>query len=158
MEKAGMLLYRWEAGGLEVLLGHIGGPFFRKNPRSWSIFKGGCEHADSDLLAAAEREFVEEVGRPAPAGPTQSLGVVVINGNRTEVFARCADFDATNIESNTCEVEWPPKSGRLMTVPEIDRAAWFTVVEAQAKIVASQAVFLNRLAALLPQAVIDTPS
>jgi predicted NUDIX family NTP pyrophosphohydrolase len=147
MEKAGMLLYRGDAGNLEVMLGHIGGPFFRNNPRSWSIFKGASEPTDGDRLATAEREFSEEVGRSAPAGPTRSLGVVVINGSRTEIFARAADFDATNIESNTCDIEWPHKSGRIVTVPEIDRAAWFPVAEAYRKIVASQAVFLDRLVA-----------
>ena len=147
---AGLLLHRPGAAGTEVLLGHMGGPFWaRKDAAAWSIPKG--EYGpDEEPLAAARREFAEELGAPPPPGPPVALGEVrQRNGKLVSVWAIAGDFDVTNVVSNTFELEWPPRSGRIQAFPEIDRAAWFDVETARAKIVAAQAVFLDRLLALL---------
>ena len=132
-----------------VLLVHPGGPFWRnKESHSWSIPKG--EFGDGETAeAAAIREFEEETGF-RPAGTLYPLGEVVqAGGKRVTAFAVEGDIDAARIRSVTCEVEWPPKSGRLIRVPEVDRAAWFTMVEARAKIIKGQTIFLDRLDELL---------
>jgi predicted NUDIX family NTP pyrophosphohydrolase len=146
---AGLLLFR-QHGGLEVLLAHMGGPFWaRKDERAWSIPKG--EHApDEDALAAARREFAEELGSAAPDGPYVDLGEERLpGGKRLRVWAVEADLDPSTVVSNTFKLVWPPRSGRIQSFPEIDRAAWFAPEVARVKIVASQAVFLDRLAANL---------
>ncbi|CAM3679305.1 NUDIX domain-containing protein [Tsukamurella ocularis] len=142
---AGLLLYRRTPGGFEVLLGHMGGPFWsRKAAHAWSIPKG--LYTDEQPLAAAEREFAEELGSPAPSGPTVPLGSVRQSGGKTvTAFAREGDFDATSIRSNTFDLEWPRGSGRMQSFPEIDRAGWFTPAEAAEKLVKAQSAFLDRL-------------
>ena len=178
---AGLLLFRRSAGGVELLLGHMGGPLWaRKEAHAWSIPKGlyqpdgaGAE----DPLAAAEREFAEELGAPAPSGETGGtegdgtggqrssgigtggqrssgigtvdLGTVRASGKAIRVFAREGDFDAAGAVSNTFTMEWPPKSGSLREFPEIDRAAWFDLSAAAEKLVKGQLPFLARLAAHL---------
>ncbi len=144
---AGLLLYR-RSDRLEVLLAHMGGPFWRsKDDRAWSIPKG--EYTDEDPLAAAEREFAEELGAPPPPGATTDLGWVRQSGKAVRAFARESDFDADRIVSNTFTIEWPPRSGRTAEFPEVDRAAWFDLDTAQTKLVKGQVAFLPRLTDLL---------
>jgi predicted NUDIX family NTP pyrophosphohydrolase len=144
-ESAGLLLYRRTAGHLEVLLAHMGGPFWSKKELSWTIPKGHREEAENDLLAVAEREFAEEMGSPAPAGATLELGSVRSGTKTIFAFAREADFDASAIVSNTFTMEWPYHSGRMVEFPEVDRAAWFDRPAAAELLVASQVPFLSRL-------------
>jgi predicted NUDIX family NTP pyrophosphohydrolase len=142
---AGLLLYR---PGPELLLGHMGGPFWaRKDDAAWSIPKG--EHGDDeDPSEAARREFAEEMGSPAPDGPLVELGSVKQRGGKVvTVFALAADFDADHIESNHFTIEWPPRSGRISSFPEIDRAAWFDPDTARRKLVKGQVDFVDRLLA-----------
>ena len=139
---AGILLFRRGGDGLEVLLVHPGGPFFaRKDDGSWSIPKGLYEDGE-EPLAAARREFEEELGSPCPAGDALELGEIrQKNGKRVTAWAIEGDLDAASIVSNTFELEWPPRSGNLQTFPEVDRAAWFTLDAARTKILAAQAPF-----------------
>lgn len=142
---AGILLFR-RAPALEVLIAHMGGPFWAaKDERAWSIPKG--EHdPDEDPLAAAKREFAEELGSPAPDVDYLDLGIARQSGGKTvRAFAAEANFDVATIVSNTFELEWPPRSGRLGTFPEVDRAAWSTIELARGKLVAGQVSFLDRL-------------
>ncbi len=139
---AGVLLYR---GDVEVLLGHMGGPFWaRKDEGAWSIFKGEHE-ADEAPQAVAAREFQEETGAALPPGELLELGIVSYGRKRLVAFALRADFDAEHIVSNTFEVEWPPRSGRRQSFPEMDRAAWFDVDDARRKLVKGQVPLLDRL-------------
>ncbi|MFT3900756.1 MAG: NUDIX domain-containing protein [Gordonia sp. (in: high G+C Gram-positive bacteria)] len=147
-QSAGLLVHR---GTAEVFLVHPGGPFWaRKDLGAWSIPKG--EHApDEDPLAAARREFVEETGQPAPDGPVTDLGEVRQRGGKVvRAYAVVGDVDATAVESNTFEIEWPPRSGRRRAFPEVDRGEWFTLEEAAAKINPAQAEFLVRLVQAYP--------
>ncbi|MGI9001540.1 MAG: NUDIX domain-containing protein [Pseudonocardia sp.] len=141
---AGLLLYR---PGQEVLLGHMGGPFWaRKDDGAWSIPKG--EHGpEEDPRAAAAREFAEELGSPPPtAGPLLELGTIRQRGGKlVTIFALNADFDAHDITSGTFDLEWPPRSGTVRSFPEIDRAAWFDIDTARGKLVSGQVEFLDRL-------------
>jgi predicted NUDIX family NTP pyrophosphohydrolase len=145
-QSAGLLLYRRTQHGLEVLLGHLGGPYFQKRDAgAWSIPKG--EHgSDEEPLAAARREFAEEFGSTPPEGEPVELGTVrQRNSKLVTAWALEADFDAGNIASNTFEIEWPPKSGRRQSFPEIDRAGWFDLATARAKMIPGQDVLLDRL-------------
>jgi predicted NUDIX family NTP pyrophosphohydrolase len=147
---AGILLYRMGPAGPEVLLGHMGGPFWaRKDDGGWSIPKG--EYGpEEDPLAVARREFEEELGSPVPATALVPLGELrVTSGKVLAVWAAQGDLDATAARSNTFELEWPPRSGRVQEFPEIDRAAWFRLDEAASKLVAGQVPFLDRLRAEL---------
>jgi predicted NUDIX family NTP pyrophosphohydrolase len=142
---AGLLLYRSCERGVEVFLVHPGGPYFaRKDLGAWSVPKG--EHGeDEQPLAAALREFAEETGR-AVSGTCIELGVVrQAAGKLVTVFALEGDFDPAELVSNTCQIEWPPRSGRRIEIPEVDRGAWFTLGEARARILASQAPVLDVL-------------
>jgi predicted NUDIX family NTP pyrophosphohydrolase len=143
---AGVLLYRWAGPGVEVLIGHMGGPFWaRKDDAAWSIPKG--EHGpDEDPFAVALREFEEETGSPVPASDLVPLGSVRQSGGKVlTVWAAEGDLDADATASNTFELEWPPRSGRLQDFPEIDRAAWVSVDVARAKLVKGQVPLLDRL-------------
>lgn len=144
---AGILVHRTGPDGPQVLLGHMGGPFWaRKDSHAWSIPKG--EHGDDEEpRAAARREFAEELGSPPPEGELVDLGTVRGSGKVVAAFAVAGDLDADAIVSNTFELEWPPRSGRVQEFPEIDRAAWFSLAEAREKIVKTQLPFLDRLAA-----------
>jgi predicted NUDIX family NTP pyrophosphohydrolase len=149
---AGILLHRLTAGGeRQVLLGHMGGPFWaRKDDGAWSIPKG--EHGpDEEPFAVACREFEEELGSPVPATEFLDLGQLrVTSGKVLAVWAAAGDLDAAASRSNTFTIEWPPRSGRMQEFPEIDRSAWFAVAEARVKLVKGQVPFLDRLLAQLP--------
>ncbi len=149
---AGILLYRRRAGGLELLLVHPGGPFWaKKDAGAWSIPKG--EYAQGEEpLAAARREFEEETGMRV-AGDFVPLGELVSPGRKiVTAFALEGDFDPATLRSNTFELEWPPKSGRMQSFPEVDRAQWFAPDEARHKILAGQSEFIGRLLARLGMA------
>ena len=143
---AGILLHRRRTGRLEVLLVHPGGPFWaRRDEGAWSIPKGECD-AGEELLAAARREFAEELGTDPPDGPADDLGEIrQKRGKRVRAWSIEGDLDADAIVSNTFELEWPPRSGRTIDVPEVDRAAWFSLEEAREKINPAQAELLDRL-------------
>jgi predicted NUDIX family NTP pyrophosphohydrolase len=145
-KSAGLLLYRLRDGSPEVLLVHPGGPFWaRKDAGAWSIPKG--EHDDDEEpLAAARRELAEELGTAPPLGDTVDLGEVRQRGGKVvHAWAAEADFDPATLRSNTFEMEWPPRSGRMQEFPEVDRAEWFDPDEARVKINPAQAVFVDRL-------------
>jgi predicted NUDIX family NTP pyrophosphohydrolase len=147
---AGILLYRLRDGAPEVLLVHPGGPFWARKDRGvWSIPKG--EYGDDeDELAAARREFEEELGTPPPDGPVHDLGEVrQKSGKLVRAFAIEGDLDSSTITSNTFTLEWPPRSGRLQEFPEVDRAEWFTLEEAREKLVPAQAALIDRLETLI---------
>jgi predicted NUDIX family NTP pyrophosphohydrolase len=147
---AGLLLWRDAAGGREVLLGHPGGPFFaKKDDGAWSVLKGELE-PDEDPLIVARREFQEETGSPPPIGELVYLGEVRLRSGKTVLaWAVEGDLDPATAESNTFEMEWPPRSGRTERFPEIDRVAWFDLVAARAKLNPAQAAFVDRLEAEL---------
>lgn len=148
---AGLLLFRTSgAGAPEVLLVHPGGPFWaKKDAGAWSIPKGEYEPAE-DPRDAAIREFTEELGSPPPAGDTIELGSLRQSSAKTVVvFARSGDFDAESISSNTIVIPWPPRSGRTMEIPEVDRAQWCSIDQATTLLVKGQVPFLDRLLAQL---------
>jgi predicted NUDIX family NTP pyrophosphohydrolase len=147
---AGILLYRDRDGGPEVLLVHPGGPMWaRRDAGAWSIPKGEYGPGE-DPLIAARREFAEELGSPPPDGPAAELGEVrQKSGKRVRAWAIAGDLDASAITSNTCQVQWPPRSGRMIEVPEVDRAEWFSLEEARERINPAQVALLERLEALL---------
>lgn len=143
-------MYRRVRGALQILLVHPGGPFWaRKDAGAWSIPKG--EYGpDEDALAAAKREFAEELGLEAH-GECRPLGEVRHRGGKiVTAFALAGDLDVDAIEPGIFEMEWPPKSGRFQRFPEIDRASWFSVDEARTKILPSQAALIDRLLAIVP--------
>lgn len=146
---AGLLLYRTNAGKLEVFLVHPGGPFWtHKDLGAWTIPKGESL-PDEDPLAAAQREFCEETGF-TPSGPYLPLGTVrQLSGKLVSGWAFEGDCDAAKLVSNTCMVEWPPRSRRQIEIPEVDRGAWFPLEEAKRKIIAAQVSFLDALAKAL---------
>jgi predicted NUDIX family NTP pyrophosphohydrolase len=148
---AGILLYRRTAdGALEVLLGHMGGPFWaKKDAGAWSIPKG--EYGDGeDAFATAQREFLEELGSPVPATDFTPLGEVRQSGGKLlTVWAAEGDLDVTTAVSNTFTLEWPPRSGRMQEFPEIDRAAWVTVDAARDLLVKGQIPLLDKLLEVL---------
>ena len=147
---AGILLYRRGPGGeVQVLLGHMGGPFWaRKDASAWSIPKG--EHDDGeDALDAARREFAEELGSPVPATTLVPLGELRAGAKLLTVWAAEGDLDADAVVSGTFPLEWPPRSGRVQHFPEVDRAAWFGLDEARTRLVAGQVPYLDRLRAVL---------
>ncbi|MGW3288824.1 NUDIX domain-containing protein [Streptomyces sp. NPDC001002] len=145
---AGLLLYRRTGQGLEVLLGHMGGPFFAKRDAgAWSVPKGEYEPEEETAWDAARREFQEELGLAPPDGEAVPLGEVrQTNGKIVTVWAIEADLDPATIEPGTFRMEWPPKSGQLREFPELDRVEWFAPDRARALIVKAQAAFLDRLA------------
>ncbi|MEP6759339.1 MAG: NUDIX domain-containing protein [Actinomycetota bacterium] len=147
---AGILLWRRLDVSLEVLLGHPGGPFFAaKDADHWSVLKGEAEPGD-DLLTVARREFEEESGHPVPDGTPIELGEIQQKGGKMVIaWAVEGDLDPASATSNTFEMEWPPKSGRIAAFPEIDRVEWFDLPTARVKIKAAQAPFLDRLVEFL---------
>ena len=149
MLSAGILAYRKGAGGLEVLLVHPGGPFWRKKDNgAWSIPKGEMDGAD-DPEQAARREFAEELGPSALIGPLRALGEIrQLGGKRVIAFAGEGDFDPATLASNTFDIEWPPRSGRRQTFPEVDRAEWFDIESARPKMLSAQVELLDRLLAI----------
>ena len=144
---AGIVLYRRTAdGAVEVLLGHMGGPFWaRKDAGAWTIPKGEVGPGD-EPVAVARREFEEELGVAVPTGDLVDLGEVRQAGGKVvRAWAVEGDLDADDIVSNTFELEWPPRSGRFQAFPEIDRAAWMSVESARAAIIEAQRLLLDRL-------------
>ncbi|HEY3713243.1 MAG TPA: NUDIX domain-containing protein [Jatrophihabitantaceae bacterium] len=143
---AGILLFRKANDGIEVLLGHMGGPFWaRRDDCAWSIPKGEYEPPE-DALAAARREFTEELGLPVPPGELIELGEAKQSGAKSvTIWAVEGDLDPDAVVPGTFEMEWPPRSGRRQAFPEIDRAAWFSLDVAATKVVGGQRPFLDRL-------------
>lgn len=146
---AGLLMYRIKDGGVEVLLAHPGGPFFRnKDERAWTIPKGEPD-GDEDLLLAAQREFEEETGIK-PTGPFVPMKPIKQKGGKiVHAWAFEGDCDPKAVRSNTFLMEWPPKSGRQAEFPEIDRAEFFDLKAATAKIKAGQEALLEELQTVL---------
>jgi predicted NUDIX family NTP pyrophosphohydrolase len=143
---AGILLFREREGRLEVLLGHPGGPFFaKKDEGSWTVLKGEADPGE-ELPAVARREFAEETGQEPPDDTMLELGEVRQRGGKTVVaWALAGDLDPAEAQSNTFEMEWPPRSGRTGEFPEIDRVGWFDLETARSKILPAQVPLLDRL-------------
>jgi predicted NUDIX family NTP pyrophosphohydrolase len=148
-QSAGLLMYRSHHGQLEVFLVHPGGPFWaKKDLGAWSISKGEYVAGEAEL-EAAKREFQEETGFFAE-GDFLSLGEVRQAGGKVvSAWAFEGDCDPSQLVSNRCEIEWPPRSGRKMQIAEVDRGGWFSIAEAKERILKSQAPFLERLSQLL---------
>lgn len=146
---AGILLHRVSGGHREVLLGHLGGPFWsRRHEQAWSIPKGEVEPGE-DSIDAARREFAEELGVPVPDGSWLDLGEVRQSKKDVRVWAVEADLDPAAMTPGTFALEWPPRSGTMQEFPELDRVAWFGLDEARAVVVTAQAAFLDRLEKVL---------
>ena len=147
---AGLLMYRYSEKSLQVLLVHPGGPFFaNKNAGWWTIPKGLVDEGE-EPVDAARREFAEETSLAMPERELLALGDVQQKGGKVvSAWAFEGDCDPALVESNTFEMEWPPRSGTWKTFPEIDRAEWFGLDEARVEINAAQAEFLDRLALAL---------
>lgn len=150
-KSAGLILFRVRNRGLEVLLVHLGGPFWsKKHNGAWFFPKGEILPGEVDL-AAGQREFTEETGFD-PKGPFVPLGSVKHKGGKTVVaWAFEGDCDPSKLKSNTFQIEWPPRSGKQKEFPEVDRAAFFTLEEAREKIHPAESPFLTRLAQLRPK-------
>lgn len=143
---SGVLLWRMRDGALEVLLAHMGGPLWaRKDHGHWTIPKGEVE-AGEELEAVARREFEEETGHAAPAAPMTGLGSIRQKSGKVVIgYGAEGDLDPAAAFSNTYEMEWPPRSGRVQSFPEIDRVEWFGLGEARLRLKAAQVPFLDRL-------------
>ena len=152
IQSAGLLLFRQRDNDVQFLLGHPGGPFWsRKDLGAWTIPKGLIAPGESPR-SAAQREFAEETGC-RPGGEVIPLGSAKQPGGKVvHVWAIEEDWDPADLQSNTFEIEWPPRSGRRQSFPEINRASWFGIAEARLKILKGQAVFLVRLLETLGRA------
>lgn len=141
-----MLLYRRREGRLQVLLVHPGGPLWAdRDAGAWSIPKGECEPGE-DPLEAARREFAEELGSAPPSGPELELGEIrQRSGKRVVAWALNGDLDVATVSSNTFSLQWPPRSGQMIEVPEIDRAEWCELEEARVKLNPAQVELVERL-------------
>ena len=150
---AGLLLWRRRDHSIEVLLGHMGGPYWEgKDDHAWSIPKGLYDE-DEDPLAAAMREFTEELGLPVPVAPEQlePLGEIrQPSGKRLTVWAAEGDLDTSAVVPGMFTMEWPPRSGTQEEFPEIERAEWWSLADAETKLVRGQVPFLARLVQLVP--------
>jgi predicted NUDIX family NTP pyrophosphohydrolase len=147
VHSAGLVVYRHTDSGPEVLVAHMGSPWWaKKDVGAWTIPKGVIEEGE-EPLDAARREFSEELGLPVPEGEFIELGSIEQHNNKSvTAWAVETDIDADSIKSNTFKVEWPPKSGKIQEFPEIDRAAWLPLPEAARKTVKGQAELFERLA------------
>jgi predicted NUDIX family NTP pyrophosphohydrolase len=147
---AGILLWRRKDDRLEVLLAHPGGPFWVKKDRGhWTIPKGEVEPGE-ELTAVARREFAEETGHALPTGPLVELGQIRQKSGKVVLgWAVEGDLDPSAAVSNTYDMEWPPRSGRMQSFPEIDRVEWFDLAEARRTLKAAQVPFLDRFEAAL---------
>ncbi len=147
---AGLVLYRTSASGVEVLLVHPGGPYWKnKDDGAWSIPKGELD-ADEPPLTAARREFAEELGSEPPEGEVIELGEIrQRSGKRVQAFAVEGNFDPETVRSNLIEIEWPPRSGARLEIPEVDRAGWFDLAGMRRAINPAQAELIDRLVAAL---------
>jgi predicted NUDIX family NTP pyrophosphohydrolase len=143
---AGLLLYRHSDDALEVLIAHPGGPVWaRRDTGAWSLPKGAANDGEP-LLDAARREFLEETGQAAPDGPSIDLGDVRMRSGKTvHAWAVEGDLDPAALRSMMAEVEWPPRSGRVTRVPEIDRVMWASPADARLRLNPAQAEFVDRL-------------
>jgi len=152
VRSAALLLYR-RRSDVEVWIAHMGGPFWaRKDEAAWSLPKGLVEETDlGDELAAARREFGEEIGTPAPDADYRPLGDFRGSGKTIVVFAAESEFDPGVIRSNTFPLEWPPRSGRMQEFPEVDDARWFPIDEARRKLTKAQRPILDALLAHLAE-------
>ncbi len=157
---AGLVVFRQTGEEPEVLIAHMGSPWWaKKDIGAWSIPKGLIEE-NEDPLDTAKREFGEELGLPVPEGEFIELGTIEQNNNKTvSAWAIEANMDVSSVKSITFKAEWPPKSGKMQEFPEIDRAGWFGLPEAAQKIVPGQAKLLEKLANILhiPFSPEDTP-
>jgi predicted NUDIX family NTP pyrophosphohydrolase len=145
-QSAGILLYRKNDGRLQVFLVHPGGPFFKnKDAGVWSIPKGEFLN-DEEPLAAAKREFLEETGQFVDGTFIPLKPVTLKSGKTVHAWALEGDIDHETITSNLFEIEWPPRSGKMQSFPEIDRAAWFDLDEARVKINGAQVDFIDEFA------------
>jgi predicted NUDIX family NTP pyrophosphohydrolase len=149
VRSAGLLLWRRRDDGLHVFIAHMGGPFWaRKDAAAWSIPKGEFL-PDEDVLLAARREFIEEIGVSAPELDYVKLGEFrQASGKIVIAFAAESDFEVDEVHSNTFPVEWPPRSGRIQEFPEIDRAEWMPMAEAEWRLVKGQVPLLAALESL----------
>jgi predicted NUDIX family NTP pyrophosphohydrolase len=147
---AGILLFRRRAGVLEVLLVHPGGPFWsKKDDGAWFVPKGELE-GDEEPLSAARREFTEELGSAPPEGELLALGTVKNkSGKLIQAWALEGELDTESVKSNTFELEWPPRSGKLRAFPEVDRACFFSLTQAKIKMHPAEQPFLERLATVI---------
>jgi predicted NUDIX family NTP pyrophosphohydrolase len=156
IQSCGILLFRRAGGALEVLLAHPGGPYWKQQDyASWSVPKGIAEGEEA-LEAVAAREFEEETGFALatvavdPESPPLDLGEVTLkSGKIVRAWAVEGDLDAAQARSNEIEIEWPPRTGRRLVIPEVDRVAWFGVAEARRRAHPAQAAFVDRLEAQL---------
>ncbi len=147
---AGIALLRRRKGPTQVFLVHPGGPFWKnKDTNGWSIPKGELDPEDNDHAAAARREFTEETGHLVPAGALTPLPELKLSSSKRLVaFAINGDFDPDTIASNLFEMEWPPRSGRIQSFPEVDKGAWFTLDEAHDKLHKGQVPLVGHLRAI----------
>jgi predicted NUDIX family NTP pyrophosphohydrolase len=150
---AGLLLYRRSGAGIEVLLAHPGGPIWAKRDAGvWTVPKGEF-HDGEEAWAVARREFEEETGQPAPDGDPIELGEIRQKGGKlVEAWALEGDLDPASAHSNRFPMEWPPRSGRWITIPEIDRVEWFAPDEARRRIKDTQIPFIDRLLEVVERA------
>lgn len=144
---AGLLLFRHTDEGLQVLLGHMGGPLWaKKDAGAWTVPKGEYD-PDEPAWEAARREFQEELGLAPPDGEAVPLGEVAQkNGKVVTAWAVEADPDLSGFTPGTFTMEWPPRSGRMQEFPELDRVAWLGLDRARGLVIAAQTAFLDRLA------------
>jgi predicted NUDIX family NTP pyrophosphohydrolase len=149
-KSAGLLMYRVSKMGAEVLLVHPGGPFWRnRDDGAWTIPKGEFTDAE-EPLEAAKREFEEELGAKPPAGKYLRLKPIKQKGGKiVHAWAIEGDFDPATLNSNTFETEWPPRSGRTQSFPEVDRAEWFPPDVAKQKMLLAQAALVEELLTLI---------
>lgn len=144
-KSAGILLYRFKDLTLQVFLVHPGGPFWaKKDDGAWSIPKGEFDN-NEDPLEAAKREFKEETGKDITAELLPLTPLKQKSGKVIYAFAGNQDLDEQKITSNTFSIEWPPRSGKMVEFPEIDRGEWFTVAIAKEKLSGSQENFIDEL-------------
>lgn len=148
-ESAGLLMYRRHGREIEVFLAHLGGPFWaKKDEGGWDIPKGELRD-NEDKIVAAEREFEEETSFK-PKGPYEPLGTITTSSGKTVfVWAFEGDCDPSKMKSNCCEIEWPPRSGKKIQIPEMDRGAFFSIEIAKRKVIQNRVPFLERLEVLL---------
>ncbi len=160
LHSAGLLPFTRVDGRLRVFIVHMGGPFWgHRDAGGWSLAKGMYVPGEEEPTDAARREFAEEVGAPAPDGELLDLGEVRLSsGKRVRAFAVESSGDLAFVASNTFEVEWPRRSGRVRTYPEVDRADWFDVEAARRKLTIGQVPLLDALLArLAPTAAQEDP-
>jgi predicted NUDIX family NTP pyrophosphohydrolase len=148
---AGLLLYRRREAAIEVLIAHPGGPIWsRRDTAAWSIPKGAPLDTEADLFEAAQREFEEETGHRPPTTTALDLGEVRMRSGKTvRAWAIEGDLDPSRLRSLEVEIEWPPRTGRILVVPEIDRLLWARPAEAKRRLNPAQSAFVDRLLAVL---------